>query len=120
MITLRVRALMTLLLALMGVLDCITTVVGILFFGAFEKNPFMASLIQTNLSVFIVTKLAATAFVCFSLIQADRFIGKIKDKTGRAFRYSNRLFKGTFFCLIGFAAVTVANNSIVITHLFLT
>jgi hypothetical protein len=120
MIALRVKSLMTVLLALMGILDCITTVVGFLFLGAFEQNPFMASLIQTNLSAFIATKLAATAFVCFSLIQADRLIGTIKDKTSRAFKYSNRLLKATLFGLIGFAVMTVANNSIIITHLLLT
>ena len=120
MIALRVKALMTVLLALMGVLDCITTVVGILFFGAFEKNPLMASLIQTNLSAFITIKLAATACVYLSFFQANRLIGTIKDKTSRAFRYSNRLLNVTLFGLIGFAIMTVANNSIVITHLFLT
>jgi uncharacterized membrane protein len=120
MIVLRVIVLMTVLLAFMGVLDCVTTVAGIHFFGAFEQNPLMASLIQTNLSVFVATKLAAIVFVCFSIFQADRLIGSIKDKTSRAFKYSNRLLKVTLFGLLGFAVFTVANNSVVIFSLFLT
>jgi|SRR5665647_473567 len=119
MIALRVKAIMTVMLALMGVLDCITTVVGIHFFGAFEQNPLMASLIQTNLSAFIAIKLAATAFMCFSFFQADRLIGTIKNNRSRAFRYSSRLLNVTLFGVIGFAIITVVNNSIVITHLLL-
>ena len=118
-IALRVKAFMIFLLALMGVLDCIATVVGVHFFGAFEQNPFMASLIQTNLSVFIAIKLAETAFVCLSFFQADRLIGTIKNNTSRTFRYSSRFLNVTLFGLIGFAIITVANNSIVITHLLL-
>ncbi len=119
-IVLRVKALMTVLLALMGVLDSITTVVGIHFFGAFEQNPLMASLIQTNLSAFIAIKLAATAIVCFSFFQADKLIGTIKNNKSRAFRYSSRLLNVTLFGVVCFAIITVANNSIVITHLLLT
>jgi hypothetical protein len=111
---------MILLLALMGVLDCITTVVGSHFFGAFEQNPFMALLIQTNLSGFIATKLVATACVCLSFFQADRLIGTIEDKTSRAFRYSNGLLKVVLFGLLVFAVIIVANNSFVITNLLLT
>jgi hypothetical protein len=120
MIALRVKALMIVLLALLGVLDCITTVVGIHFFDAFEQNPLMAFLIQTNLSAFIVTKLTATACVCILFFQADRLIGTIKNKTSRAFRYSSGFFKAILFGLCGFSVITVANNSIVITHLLLT
>lgn len=119
-IAIRVKPHRTVLLALMGVLDGITTVAGIHCFGAFEQNPFMASLIQTNLSAFIATKLAATAFVCFSFFQVDRLIGTIKNNTSRAFKYFSRLLNVTLFGLIGFAIITVTNNSIVIIYLLLT
>jgi hypothetical protein len=38
----------TMLLALMGSMDCFTTVIGILYFGAVELNPFIAGVISTN------------------------------------------------------------------------
>ena len=50
----------SLLLILMGAIDCVTTVIGVLYSGAKELNPFMAGIVSTNIGAFLVVKIAAT------------------------------------------------------------
>ncbi len=54
------------LLILMGSLDCLTTVVGSLYFGARELNPLIVGLVNSNLPAFVVIKLVVT--VCMGAI----------------------------------------------------
>jgi Domain of unknown function (DUF5658) len=51
------------ILALMGTLDWLTTVVGITNFGASEANPLMAGLTGTSLLLFTDVKLSTIALV---------------------------------------------------------
>ena len=40
------------LIVLMGSIDAITTVIGVLYFGASELNPFMTGIVNTNIAAF--------------------------------------------------------------------
>ncbi len=106
----------TLLVALMNILDCITTVVGITRFGAIENNPLMSVLIQTNWLSFIIIKLAVTACVCIIFIQVNRVLGKIDNKQNKGFRFINIMSKLALCGMFSFGFATVINNALVLTH----
>ena len=41
----------------MGTIDCVTTVIGVLYSGAKELNPFMAGIVNSNVGVFLAVKM---------------------------------------------------------------
>jgi hypothetical protein len=45
-------------LILIGTIDWLTTIIGIVFFGATETNPLLAGLTQSNMLIFSVVKLS--------------------------------------------------------------
>ena len=48
------------ILVLLGSFDCLTTAVGVLYFGAAEWNPFMRSILSTSIAAFLALKISAT------------------------------------------------------------
>ena len=112
----KTRTYPTLLLALMGSMDCVTTVIGILYFGAVELNPFISGIVSTNLPAFVALKLTSTVFVCLIFVQAEKILLKTKDKTTKAFTWTRRLLKVAYAGVIVFLIVTVANNAIVLMN----
>jgi hypothetical protein len=61
-----IKSVSVVLLILMGILDCLTTVVGTMYFGAQKLNPFIAILSNFNLAFFVAIKLVVT--VCVGLV----------------------------------------------------
>jgi hypothetical protein len=112
----RINAYPTVLLALMGSMDCVTTVIGIIYFGAVELNPFFSAIVKTNLSVFVVLKLATTFFVCIILIEAEKILMKTQNKTTKAFAFTRNLLKFSKIGIIAFLAIVVANNVMVLVN----
>jgi hypothetical protein len=100
----------TLVLALMGSMDCVTTVIGILYFGAVELNPFIAGVVSTNLPAFVILKLTTTVFVCLILIQAEKILMRSENKTTKAFQWTHKLLRVAYIGMIAFMVVVVANN----------
>jgi hypothetical protein len=54
-----------LFLVAMGILDLVTTVLGVLYFGAVEINPLFAGIANSNILVFSGIKLATAVLVGF-------------------------------------------------------
>lgn len=108
MYPLKTGMLSSFILVLMGTIDCITTVVGILYFGAMELNPVLAGIV-TNIPVFVALKLSATLCIGFTYILAIRILNTA-DKTTRGFRVSNILVKAAYAGLVVFLAIVVVNN----------
>ncbi len=108
----------TLLLAFVGSMDCLTTVIGILYFGAVELNPFIAGVVSTNLLAFVILKLTTTFFVCLTFVQAEKILMKTKDKTTRAFSAMQKSLKVASAGVIVFLVVVVANNIWVLVNAF--
>jgi uncharacterized membrane protein len=104
-------------IALMGILDCFTTVVAIAFFGAIEVNPLMDALIKTNWLVFISVKLSITVSVCFLFFQANKKLVIIANKESKVFKCTNILVMVALVGLACFMIVNVFNNSIVLIQL---
>ena len=112
----KIKSYPTLLLALMGLLDCVTTVIGTMRYGAVELNPIMSGLMSANMGAFVVLKLATTFSVCLIFVQADRILMKTGDKTTRSFAWANRILKVAISGVIVFLCLVVANNLAVLAN----
>jgi len=97
------------LLVLMGSIDCITTVVGVLYFGANELNPFLASIVS-NIPLFMTLKLSATVCIGGTYILANKILNSASNKTSKSFRYSSYSLKAAYTGLVIFLSTVVLNN----------
>ena len=105
---------LSLLLILMGSIDCFTTVVGVLYSGAAELNPFMASIVSTNIGAFLLVKITATILIAFTYILANRTLMKTQNKNTRSFKYSYKLLKVVYAGIIIFLLIVVTNNLLIL------
>ncbi len=97
-------------LVLMGSIDCLTTVIGVLYFGAVELNPFLTGIISTSIIAFLALKISATFLIGFTYILAKRILNKAHNKESRSFKYSNRLMKVAYAGIVLFLMIVVTNN----------
>jgi uncharacterized membrane protein len=100
----------------MGSMDCVTTIIGILYFGAVECNPFLTGMISTNLPAFIILKLVTTVFVGLIFYQADKILMTNQDKHSKAFRWTRHLLKAAYVGIVVFLLGVVANNITVLAR----
>jgi len=98
------------ILVLMGSIDCLTTVIGVIYFGAAELNPFMKGIVSTNIVAFLVLKISATFLIGLTYILAKKTLNKTPNKESKYFKYSNRLMHGVYAGLIVFLLIVVINN----------
>jgi hypothetical protein len=94
----------------MGSLDWITTIVGIVGFGAVEGNPFLAGLVGTNLLAFTAIKLGTAIFAGLLFYQAERILNSVADKGSKAFRAVRLVLKGAYVGSVLFLVFAVMNN----------
>lgn len=93
-------------LVLIGTIDWLTTIVGVVFFGATETNPLLAGLTQSNLFIFSTVKLLAVALAGLVFYKAETK-AKITNKVPPFAK--NLLNSGYVISLFTLTAV-VANN----------
>jgi len=98
-------------LILMGFLDWVTTVTGILCFGAVEINPLFAGLTKANILVYSGIKLSAVVLVGFLFYKA----GKIEKMLSNSHFGKRFLESGYFISLMTLTAV-VTNNIITVVR----
>lgn len=98
----------------MGSMDCVTTVIGTLYFNTQELNPLIADLVNTNLPAFVVIKLAVTVAVGAIFIVAEKTLMKNKSKTDKSFKIAHNTLKAAYIGIAVFLTVVVANNIIVL------
>ena len=97
-------------LILLGTIDAITTVIGVMYFGAIELNPLMTGIVNTNIIAFLTLKFSATFLIGFTYILAKRTLNKTLKRESRAFKISNRFIKIAYAGLMAFLIITVTNN----------
>jgi hypothetical protein len=107
-------AIPSLLIILMGTLDCITTIIGVSYSGAKELNPAMAAIISTNVGAFLVVKIAATAFIAFTYVFARKILMHMPNKSVRTLNYSFKLLTVAYAGVAGYLALAVANNLLIL------
>lgn len=105
----------SMLLILMGSLDCATTVVGTLYYGATEMNPMLANVVG-NIPLFMALKLTATVFIASTYVLSAKILNTMQDKTVKSYRFGNAAIKIIYMCLVAFLVVVVANNVMVILY----
>ncbi len=110
----KIRTYPTLLLAFMGSMDCLTTVIGILYFGGIELNPFLSGIVHANLPAFVVIKLTTTAFVCLIFIQAEKILKQTPNKSTKSFNRTQKLLRISSAGVIIFLVIVVTNNILVL------
>ena len=98
----------------MGSMDCLTTVIGIAYFGAVECNPFLAGVVSSNIAAFVFLKMVTTVFVGLLFIQADKILMRTQDKTTKTFTWTHRLLKAAYVGIVAFLVVVVVNNLFVL------
>ena len=102
------------LLIFMGSIDCLTTVIGVLYSGATELNPFMAGIVNTNIVAFLVVKIVATIFIAFTYLLANRTLTKTQNKSSKSFKYSYQFLKIAYVGIMVFMVMVVANNLLIL------
>src|SRR5512147_545145 len=100
----RTYVLPSFILLFMGTMDCLTTVVGVLYFSATELNPLLSSVVKSSIVAFMVLKLTATLCIAGTYILAKKLLNKTADKTTKSFRFSkifvNSAYAGLFVFLL--------------------
>jgi hypothetical protein len=105
----KVQTIICCVLVLLGVVDLITTMIGITCKAAVEANPVFAMLTQTNMLAFIGIKIVTIAFTGFMFLGATRIAQTTSGNfLGRYFMTS----ASTISCFV--MTAVVANNLIVL------
>lgn len=103
-----------LFLIFMGSMDCLTTVIGVAYFGTRELNPVLSGLVSSDLSGFVVLKLSVTVAVGLIFILAQKTLMKTSDHNSTSFKIAMRTLKLAYFSIVLFLAIVVANNILVL------
>jgi hypothetical protein len=111
---LKTELLPSVLLIIMGSIDCLTTVIGISYAGAREINPFMASIANSNIGAFLAVKIAGTLVVAFSYILARQILLRNVNKSTKFFKYSSKALQFVYMGLLAFLVIVVVNNLLVL------
>lgn len=106
----------SLLIVVMGSIDCVTTIIGILYFGAVERNPFMSNVLSASLAGFTLLKMATTFVVGLIFYHADKILMKTPDKNTKVFVWTKRLLKVSLAGVIAFLGIVVLNNVLVLIN----
>jgi hypothetical protein len=102
------------MLILMGSMDCLTTMIGALYFGTQEFNPIVAGLLDVNMSAFVFVKLGITFAVGIIFVWAERTLtqaGVIHDKS---FKVAYTMLKVASIGIVMFLMIVVVNNVVVL------
>ena len=91
-------------LILIGTADWITTIVGIVFFGASETNPLLA-LTQSNLFIFSFIKLSAVILAGLVFYKAET-----KSKIHNVSPFTKNLLNSGYIISLFTLTAVVANN----------
>jgi hypothetical protein len=113
-IMLRIRAVPSLALVLMGSMDWLTTIIGIVYFEAIEGNPFLADITMTSLPVFTAIKLSTTIIVGLMFYKAEKMLLRTPDKNTRSFQCTRIILRSAYIIATTLLLAAVLNNLLVV------
>ena len=99
-------------LILMGSIDWLTTLVGIMCFGAVEVNSLFAALTQMNIFAFSVVKLLIVFLIGGLFYKAGSFDGVSVGCSS----FSGRVLDSGYFASLVLLSFVVTNNAIAIAR----
>ena len=102
------------ILILVGAMDCLTTVIGVMYYGAAELNPCMTYIVSSSIPAFILIKIVATLVIASTYIIAKRTLDSTPNKEMKFFKYFSIGMKVAYAGLAIFLAIVVANNLIIL------
>jgi hypothetical protein len=114
LIMIKTKMIPSFLLILMGSIDCLTTVIGVLYSGASELNPLMAGIVSTNIGAFLVVKLGATMVIALTYILTNKILMRSQNKSTMSFKVSCKVLKVGYAGIIAFLCIVVANNLLIL------
>jgi hypothetical protein len=95
-------------LVVFGLLDLVTTVLGLTCFGAVEANPLLSGIAMASPMIFSAIKLFAIVAVGFTFYKAGNMVGV--GQNGRFIQLS-------YASSLVFMTYVVTNNFLVVAHL---
>ena len=99
-------------LILMGSIDWLTSIVGIMCFGAVEVNPVFAAFTQMNILAFSVVKLLTVVLIGVLFYKAGLF----KEASSGCSSFSGRVLDSGYFASLALLSFVVTNNAIAIAR----
>lgn len=102
------------ILILMGSIDCLTTAIGVKYFGAVELNPLITGIVSTNITAFLALKISATFLIGATYILARRTLTKIQNKDSKSFKIYSMSMNIAYTGLVVFLIIVVVNNLIIL------
>lgn len=111
---LRIRVVTSLTLVLMGSIDWLTTVIGIVYFGAVEGNPFLADIARTSLPAFTVIKLSITIIIGLLFYNAEKILPRSSDKSAWSYRCARVVLRAGYVVAMVLLLAAVVNNLLVV------
>jgi len=108
------EAILVSFIVVMGLMDCLTTIIGVGYGGAKELNPAMAVIVNSSIGTFAIVKVAATMFIALAYIFARKILMYLSNKNDKTYAYSIKALTFAYVGLIGFLALAVANNLLIL------
>jgi hypothetical protein len=99
-------------LILMGSLDWVTTVTGVLCCGAVEMNVLFAGLTTTNILLYSVIKLTIVVLTGFLFYKADRIAKMLRSNS----HLGKRVLESGYFITLMTLTIVVTNNIITVAR----
>ena len=93
-------------LVLIGTVDWLTTMVGVVFFGSTETNPLLVGLTQSNMFIFSTVKLLAVALAGLVFYKAETKT-KISNQVSP---FAKKLLNSGYVISLFTLAAVVTNN----------
>ncbi len=97
-------------IVLMGFIDWLTTVTGVLFFGATEVNPILSGLTRSSMILFSAVKLSAVVLVGFAFYSAT----VISKPHANDWRLTKRFLYGGYLLTFLMLIAVVSSNMVTI------
>jgi hypothetical protein len=101
----------------MGSMDCLTTVIGTVYYGTQELNPLIAELVSTNLLAFVILKLAVTFAVGIIFVLAERALNNPNNPRDKSFKVAYATLRVASVGVVIFLFLVVLNNIIVLLRI---
>jgi hypothetical protein len=113
---LRVQAVPSLALIIVGSMDWLTTIIGIAC-GAVESNPLIGGIAGASLLAFTIIKLSVTALIGLLLYLGEHMLLRTQDKNSRFFKCTHIIFRSACVAATVFLLFAVVNNLIVVASI---
>ena len=101
----------------MGTMDCLTTVIGTLYYCTQELNPLLSGLVNSNIPAFITIKISVTVSVGLLFILAQKLLMKSPNKNSESFKIAGWVLRISYFGIVIFFTLSVANNLLVLFNI---